>query len=425
MGLNIVEKILLSHSAKKQLEDFVYAKVDFVFSNDITGPLAVQEFEKAGFPKVFNRNKISFVCDHFTPARDLKTANNVKLLKNFSSKYGIVNFFDIDKCGIEHTFLPEQGFFKPGDLIIGADSHTCTHGALGVASFGVGSTDLAAAIYSGKCWFKVPEVIKFIYKGKLNKWVSAKDLILYTISDIGVDGAIYQVMEFSGPVISKMNMDGRFTMCNMGVEAGAKAAIIEPDQETFNFLKTTPLLKGKINKSSFPKLCSDKDAKYCRVIEYDVSKIEPFVSAPHLPSNGKPVTKFKGVKVDQVVIGSCTNGRLSDLEVAAKILKGKKVKSNVRTIIFPGSYKVYRQALDKGFIQIFIDSGCMVSPPTCGPCLGGHMGILAEGEVAVATTNRNFIGRMGSPKSFVYLSSPAVAAATAVKGQITHPNNIK
>ena len=423
MGLTLIEKILVRHSDKKTLEDFVYAKVDFVFSNDITGPLAVKEFEKNGFNGVFSRNKIGFVCDHFTPARDLKTANNVKYIARFCQKNKISNFFDINHCGIEHSFLPEQGFFSPGDLILGADSHTCTHGALGLAAFGVGSTDLAAAMYSGKIWLKRPSTIKFVYKGKLNQWVSAKDLILWTISRIGADGAIYKVMEFSGPAIRKMSMDGRFTMCNMAVEAGAKTGVIEPDEKTYKYLAKTRRWK---NKKIKPKkwLFSDKDAVYENIMEIDVSKIDPVVSVPHLPENARPVEELRKIHLDQVVIGSCTNGRLSDLETAARILRGKKVKKGLRVIVFPATYDIYSQALKKGYIGIFIDAGCIVSSPTCGPCLGGHMGVLADGEVALATTNRNFIGRMGSPKSFVYLSSPAVAAASALTGRITHPQEV-
>ncbi len=423
MGISLIEKILIRHSSKKKLEDFAYAKVDFAFSNDITGPLAIKEFENNGFGEVFNPNKIAFVCDHFTPARDLKTANNVKYIKQFCKKHKIKNFFDINHCGIEHSFLPEQGFFTPGDLVLGADSHTCTHGALGAAAFGVGSTDLAGAMFSGRVWLKKPAVVKFLYTGRLNKWVSAKDLILWTISRIGVDGATYKVMEFCGPVIEKMSMDGRFTICNMAVEAGAKTGIIAPDETTYSYLSQTSRLRGKIFKTK-KWLFSDKDAVYEDVLEIDVSKIPPIVSVPHLPGNGRPVETLSKVKVNQVVIGSCTNGRLSDLETAAKILRGKKVKKGLRVIIFPATYNIYKQALQKGYISIFLDSGCIISPPTCGPCLGGHMGVLAEGEVAVSTTNRNFIGRMGSPKSFVYLSSPAVAAASALTGRITHPREV-
>jgi len=426
MGLTLIEKILLKHSPDKKLEDFVYAKVDFAFANDITGPLAVKEFRRTGNVKVFNSNRIAFVCDHFTPARDYKAANNVTLLRDFSKETGIRNFFDINNCGIEHAFLPEQGFIKPLDLVIGADSHTCTYGAMGAASFGVGSTDLACAMVSGKCWFRVPGTLKFIYRGKLPRWTSAKDVILYTIGKIGVDGALYKVMEFTGPVISKMGTDGRFTMCNMAIEAGAKTGIIEPDKISFDYIrKVTQKSAFRIpHSASRNSFMSDKDAHYDKIYEWDISNLEPQVACPHLPSNVKPVSKLKRVKIDQAVIGSCTNGRISDLRIAAKILKKGKVASNVRVIIIPATPDIYKQAMAEGLMDIFIKSGCMVSPPTCGPCLGGHMGILGEGEVAIATTNRNFIGRMGDPASSVYLSSPAVAAASAIKGRIAHPAEI-
>lgn len=419
MGLTLIEKILLKHSVNKRLEDFIYASVDFCFGNDVTAPLAVKEFKQAGFNTVFNANKIGFICDHFVPARDAKAANNVKLLKEFAKSFKLKHFYDIDKCGIEHAYLPEQGIVKPLDLVIGADSHTCTYGAIGAASFGVGSTDLAAAMKEGKCWFKYPKVIKFIYEGKLAKWVGGKDLILYTIGKIGVDGALYKVMEFSGSVIKDLGMDDRFTICNMAIEAGAKTGIIEPDKKTLSYFKSInpKLVDMKLE-------TSDKDAKYDKVIKIDVGKIKPQVSCPHLPSNTKSADKLKKIKLDQVVIGSCTNGRLSDLEITAKILKGKKVKKGLRAIIFPATYEVYREAEKRGYLKTFVESGFIVSSPTCGPCLGGHSGILDKGEVALATTNRNFIGRMGHPESFVYLSSPAVAAASSITGRITHPDEL-
>lgn len=419
MPLTLIEKILLKHSLSKKLEDFIYAKVDFCFGNDITAPLAVKEFKKAKFKSVFNSQKIGFICDHFTPARDLKAANNVKLLKSFAREFKIKHFYDIDACGVEHAFLPESGLIKPQNLVIGADSHTCTYGALGAASFGVGSTDLAAAIKSGKCWFKVPETIKFVYRGKLQPWVSGKDLILYTIGKIGVDGALYKVMEFSGPVIKDLSMDDRFTICNMAIEAGGKTGIIEPDQKTVKYLKAAGVKAKDIKLDK-----SDADAKYSKVINIDVSKIKPQVACPHLPSNAKDAAKCSKVKLDQVVIGSCTNGRLSDLATAAKILKGKKVKKGLRAIVIPATPKIYSQAEKAGYLEIFARAGFMVSAATCGPCLGGHTGILDKGEVALATTNRNFIGRMGDPGSFVYLSSPAVAAASAITGRITHPQEV-
>jgi 3-isopropylmalate/(R)-2-methylmalate dehydratase large subunit len=424
MGLTLIEKILLQHSSSKKLDDFVYAKVDFCFGNDITAPLAVKEFVKAGFNSIFNNKKIGFVCDHFTPARDAKAANNVKLLKDFSAQYKIKNFFDINHCGVEHAFLIEQGFIIPGNLIIGADSHTCTGGGVGAASFGVGSTDLAAAMYTGKCWFKAPKTIKFIYKGKPGKWVSGKDLILAAIGKIGVDGALYQVMEFCGPVIDQLDMEARLTMTNMAIEAGGKTGMIAPDNTTFTYLRKLIGSSFKVT-PQMRKLCSDKNANYSNVIEFDVTKMEPQVACPHLPSNTKPVSALTKIKVNQVVIGSCTNGRINDLRIAAEVLKNKKVHPDTRTLIIPATPAVYLQAEQEGLLKIFLTAGCVLCPPTCGPCLGGHMGILAQGEVGVATTNRNFIGRMGSPQSFVYLASPAVAAATAIKGKISNPEEIR
>ncbi|MCM8830910.1 MAG: 3-isopropylmalate dehydratase large subunit [Candidatus Omnitrophica bacterium] len=422
MGLTLIEKILLKASGKKELSSFVYAKVDFCFGNDITAPLAVKEFLGASFNSVFNPKKIAFICDHFVPAKDFKSANNVKLLREFANRFNIKNFFDINKSGIEHVFLIEKGLVKPGYLVVGADSHTCTLGGIGAASFGVGSTDLAATMKEGRCWFRVPKTIKFIYKGKLKKWVFGKDLILYTIGKIGVDGALYKVMEFSGPLIRNLSVEERLTMTNMAVEAGAKTGIIEPDEATFKYLKQIANYNYKnINLND---LKNDKDAKYENIIEIDVSKLEPQVACPHLPSNIKDVSALRKVKIDQVVIGSCTNGRITDLRIAAKILKGKKVKKGLRVIILPATPNIYKQAEKESLLKIFIEAGCIVAPPNCGPCLGGHFGILDKNEVALATTNRNFIGRMGHPESFVYLSSPAVAAASAIKGRIVHPDEI-
>ena len=424
MGLTLVEKILLRASGKKELADFVYAKVNFAFGNDITAPLAVKEFIKAGFDSVFDTQKIGFVCDHFLPAKDLKAANNARLLKDFSQKYKIKNFFDINECGVEHVFLIEQGLVSPGSLAVGADSHTCTLGGIGSASFGVGSTDLAAVMKEGRCWLKVPQTIKFIYKGKLNKWLSGKDLILNTIGKIGVEGAHYKVMEFSGPVIEKLGLDDRLSMTNMAIEAGGKTGVVEPDESTIKYLKQIQGKKFSF-KGSLKELKSDRDARYKEIIEIDVTKLEPQVACPHLPSNTKPVGELKNITLNQVVIGSCTNGRITDLRIAARILKNKKIKKGLRVIILPASPNIYKQAEKEGLIRIFIEANCIVSPATCGPCLGGHMGILDKGEVALATTNRNFIGRMGHPESFVYLSSAAVAAASALKGRITHPDEIR
>ncbi|RKY38400.1 MAG: 3-isopropylmalate dehydratase large subunit [Candidatus Omnitrophota bacterium] len=420
MGLTLIEKILLRHSSKKTLEDFLYVKVDFCFGNDVTAPLAVKIFTHAGFNSVFDSKKIGFVCDHFLPARDLKAANNVQLLKNFSKKYKIKNFFDINRCGIEHIFLLEEGLITPGTLIIGADSHTCTFGGIGCAAFGVGSTDLACAMKEGRIWLKTPPVIKLIYRGKLGKWITGKDIILFTLGKLGVDGALYKAMEFAGPVIKKLSVEDRLTITNMAIECGAKTGIIQPDEKVLSYLKKV----ANLNLKNISNLTSDKDAKYEDIIEIDVSRLQPQVAYPHLPSNVKPVANFRRVKLNQVFIGSCTNGRISDLRMAASILKGKKVKRGLRVIVIPATYRVYREAEREGLLKVFLEAGCIICPPTCGPCLGGHMGVIGKGEVALATSNRNFIGRMGHPQSLVYLSSPAVAAASAIKGRITHPKEV-
>jgi len=423
MGLTLAEKILLNHTDDKKLADFIYPKVDFCFGNDITAPLAVKEFRKAGFTRVAYPDRVGFICDHFTPARDAKAANNVVLLRDFAKEYKIKNFYDIDKCGVEHAFTVERGLVRPGYLMVGADSHTCTGGAIGAFSCGVGSSDLAAAIAEGHLWLKVPSTMKFIYKGKKSKWLTGKDLILHTIGLIGVDGANYRAMEFAGPVIGELSIEDRLAMSNMAIEAGGKTGLCAPDEKTFAYLKAVQGKNYKFDKSML-KLKSDADAKYESVMEIDVTKMEPVVSCPHLPSNTKPVSKLSKVKVDQVVIGSCTNGRISDLRIAANILKSKKLAKDLRCIVLPATYSVFAQAEKEGLLKIFMDAGCVVTSPTCGPCLGGHSGILAKGEVAVATTNRNFVGRMGSPESFVYLASPAVAAATAIKGKISSPEVI-
>jgi len=418
MGYTIAEKILLAHTDKKDIKvgEFIEARVDLALGNDITAPIAINEFKRAGFKKVFDNKKIVLVPDHFAPAKDLRSANQCKILADFAKEQKIKNYFEIGCMGIEHALLPEQKLVLPGDLVIGADSHTCTYGAMGCFAAGVGSTDLTRAFIDGKCWFKVPATIKFIYKGKLNIWVGGKDLILFTIGKIGVDGALYKVMEFCGPVIEKLSMDDRFTMSNMAIEAGARSGIIEPDEITLKYVRPAPR-KYKIYKS-------DKEANYEKTYEWDVSELEPQVASPHLPSNVSPVSELKEIELDQVVIGSCTNGRISDLRIAAKILKGKKIKPGLRLIVIPATQKIYLEAVKEGLAGIFVKSGGVFETPSCGPCLGGHMGILTEGEVCLATTNRNFIGRMGHPKSFVYLSNPAVAAASAVTGRITHPEEL-
>jgi len=423
MGYTITEKILLKHTKLKDIKPglFIDAKVDICLGNDITAPFAIEEFERLGAKKLFDKNRVVLVPDHFAPAKDMKSANQCKVLANFAKKYGVKNYFEVGRMGVEHALLPEMGIVLPGDLVIGADSHTCTYGALGAFSTGIGSTDLAAAMITGECWLKVPESMKFIFHGKLSKWVGGKDLILHTIGEIGVDGALYKAMEFCGETIEGLPMDDRLTMCNMAIEAGGKNGIIAPDKITERYVKS---IKNKVRSGYGKFYFSDKDAVYSDVREYDASKIEPLVACPNLPSNVKPVGKVKNVPIDQVVIGSCTNGRISDLRIAAKILKGRKVKSGVRLIVIPATQKIYMDAVDEGLAKIFVESGGVFSTPTCGPCLGGHVGILAEGERAISTTNRNFVGRMGHPSSEVYLSNPAVAAASAVKGRIAHPEEV-
>lgn len=414
--MTITEKILAAHAGKKVVSagELINAKVDLVLANDITAPIAIQEFRKTGAKHVFNKDRIALIPDHFTPQKDIKAAEQCKLLKEFSKEQGISLYFEVGRMGIEHAFLPEQGLVGPGDLVIGADSHTCTYGALGSFATGVGSTDAAAAMATGECWFKVPESIKFIYFGKLNKWVSGKDLILHTIGDIGVDGALYEAMEFEGEAIRTLTMSGRLTMCNMAIEAGAKNGIIVPDEITKEYVRERA-------KRPYTLYASDSDAHYTEIRDYDCSNIPLTVACPHLPSNTKPATELSHITIDQVVVGSCTNGRIEDLRDAAQILKGRKVNPNVRMIIFPATQQIYKQAMREGLLDIFIDAEAVVSTPTCGPCLGGHMGILAKGERALATTNRNFVGRMGHPESEVYLANPAVAAATAVLGKIGTP----
>lgn len=423
MGHTITEKILMKHAGLKEVHpgQFIDAKVDICLGNDITAPIAIEEFEKLGVKKVFDQKRVVLVPDHFTPAKDMKSANQCKMLQRFAKKYGIKNYFEVGRVGIEHALLPEMGLVLPGDLVIGADSHTCTYGALGAFSSGVGSTDLAAAMATGEVWLKVPESMKFVFRGRLNKWVGGKDLILHLIGDIGVDGARYMAMEFCGDTIENLPIDDRLAMCNMAIEAGGKNGIIAPDKVTSKYIKS---IKDKARPGLGKIYESDKDAKYAIVREYDVRKIEPTVACPNLPSNTKRVKDLKNVNLDQVVIGSCTNGRISDLRVAAKILKGKKIKSSLRLIIIPGTQKIYLDAVNEGLAKIFVEAGGIFSTPTCGPCLGGHMGILAAGEKAIATTNRNFVGRMGDPKSEVYLSNPAVAAASAIKGRIAHPDEV-
>lgn len=419
MGMTIAEKILAAHCGKDKIEPgvFIEPQIDLAFGNDITAPLAIEKFKEWGATRVFDPERIALVQDHFTPNKDIRSAQQCQVLRDFSRQYGITNFWEVGRVGIEHVFLPEQGLVVPGDLVVGADSHTCTAGALGTFACGVGSTDLAAAMITGQLWMKVPHTIKFIYRGEMQKWVTAKDLILYTIGDIGVDGATYAAMEFSGEVISQLSMAGRFTMCNMAVEAGAKAGIVEPDENTLDWVKMRARRKWKLYRS-------DSNARYSEIKVYRVDEIEPQIALPPLPSNVVPVSQIEGIDIDQVVIGSCTNGHLEDLRLAAQLFQGRKIHSGVRVIIIPATPHIYYQALKEGLLEVFVSKGAVISPSTCGPCLGGHMGVLGEGEKAVSTTNRNFTGRMGHQKSEVYLASPAVAAASAIKGRITHPREI-
>lgn len=417
--MTITEKILAANAGKKEIfpGELINAKVDLILANDITAPISIQEFRKTGAKDVFDKNRIALVPDHFAPQKDIKAAEQCKLLKDFSREHDLGLYFEIGRMGVEHALLPEQGLVVPGDLVIGADSHTCTYGALGAFATGVGSTDVAAAMATGECWFKVPESMKFIYYGKLSKWVSGKDLILHTIGDIGVDGALYRAMEFEGETIRNMPMHGRLTMCNMAIEAGGKNGIIVPDEVTEGYVN------GRA-KRPYKFFTSDPESNYTDIREYDCSRIPLTVACPHLPSNTKPAKDLSHIGIDQVIIGSCTNGRIEDLREAAEIIRGKKVNPNVRLIVIPATQQIYKDAMKEGLLDIFIDAEAVVSTPTCGPCLGGHMGILAKGERAIATTNRNFVGRMGHPESEVYLSNPAVAAASAVLGRIGIPEEV-
>lgn len=418
--MTITEKILAAHAGLDKVTpgQLINAKLDVVLANDVTAPVAINEFNKVGATEVFDTEKICLVPDHFAPNKDIKSAEQIKKMREFVREHKITNFFEVGKMGIEHCLLPEQGIVGPGDVIIGADSHTCTYGALGAFATGVGSTDMAAGMITGEAWFKVPESLKFVFSGKLQKWVSGKDLILYVIGKIGVDGARYMSMEFAGDTISELSMDGRFTMANMAIEAGAKNGIIAPDAITKAYVE------GRTRRP-YTFYASDSDANYKEIMEIDASKIEPQVAFPHLPENTKGISEVGNIPLDQVVIGSCTNGRIEDLEVAAGILKGKSVHPNLRVLIFPGTQEIYLEAVRRGLVEIFVEAGAVFSTPTCGPCLGGHMGILAKGERALSTTNRNFVGRMGDPGSEVYLCSPAIAAASAILGRIGSPEEVK
>ncbi|MDZ4132927.1 MAG: 3-isopropylmalate dehydratase large subunit [Dethiobacteria bacterium] len=418
-GSTMVEKILAAKAGKDKVVpgDLVNVQVDLALGNDITAPVAIKEFERFGLDRVFDPDKIVLVPDHFTPNKDIAAAEQANLLRRFAEKYAIKHYYEVGRMGIEHALLPEQGLVWPGAIIIGADSHTCTYGALGAFATGVGSTDLAAAMAIGEAWFKVPSTMRFEYNGTLPKWVGGKDLILLTIGRIGVDGARYRAMEFAGSAIDSLSMDGRLTMANMAIEAGGKCGYVQPDEITFAYLK------GRV-KHPYTAVYSDANAVYEETFSFDVSNLEPQIAFPPSPDNVRPVSEAAGIELQQVVIGSCTNGRIEDLRIAASVLKGKKVHPKVRLLVIPATQMIYRQALEEGLLTIFIDAEAAVSTPTCGPCLGGHMGILARGEKALATTNRNFIGRMGHPESEVYLSGPAVAAASAVAGKIVHPEEV-
>ena len=412
----MTQKILAKHAGLDHVEvgQLIEAKVDMVLGNDITTPVAITEFEKAGFTQVFDKDKISIVLDHYTPCKDIKSAELCLQARNFAHKHEITNFFDVGQMGVEHALLPEKGLCAPGEIIVGADSHTCTYGAVGAFSTGIGSTDMAAAMATGLLWFKVPAAIKVTLKGKLQPYVSGKDGILHLIGEIGVDGALYQSLEFTGEGVASLSMDDRFTISNMAIEAGGKNGIFPVDEKTMEYIS------GRVNRpcEAFE---ADPDAVYAREVVIDLDKLEPTVAMPHLPENTKVVSQVAGLPINQVVIGSCTNGRISDLRAAAAVLKGRKVAGGVRCIVIPATQEIVLQAMQEGLIQTFIEAGCAVSTPTCGPCLGGHMGVMAEGERTVSTTNRNFVGRMGHVTSEVILASPAVAAASAVTGCVADP----
>ncbi len=419
MSMTMTQKILADHAGLAEVKpgQLIEARLDMVLGNDITSPVAINEFEKAGFEEVFDKSKISLVMDHFTPNKDIKAAQQCKQTRTFARKFGIDNFFDVGNVGIEHALLPELGLVAAGECIIGADSHTCTYGALGAFSTGVGSTDMAAGMATGKAWFKVPSAIKVELKGELQKYVSGKDVILHLIGEIGVDGALYKSLEFMGEGLKSLSMDDRLCISNMAIEAGAKNGIFMVDEITKSYMY------GRVNRD-YKIFAPDEDAEYEKTITIDLSKLKPTVAFPHLPENTKTIDEVGNVKIDQVVIGSCTNGRLEDMRTAAEILKGKKVAKDVRCIVIPATQSIYKECMKRGYLDIFIDAGCAVSTPTCGPCLGGYMGILAEHERCVATTNRNFIGRMGHNLSEVYLANPAVAAASAVTGRISGPKEV-
>ncbi len=420
MAMTMTQKIFAAHAGRDEVHagELVMAKLDLVLGNDITTPVAIGVFPNFGKEKVFDKTKIALVPDHFTPNKDIKAAAQCACMRTFAKEQGITNYFEVGHdCGIEHALLPEKGLVTAGDLVIGADSHTCTYGALGAFSTGVGSTDMAAGMSAGETWFRVPSAIKVVLKGAPRKWVSGKDVILHLIGLIGVDGARYQSLEFTGEGVAALSMDDRFSIANMAIEAGAKNGIFPVDEQTLAYLKEHGAKEPRV-------YAADPDAVYERTVEIDLAALEPTVAFPHLPENTKKISEVGTIAIDQVVIGSCTNGRISDLRTAAEILKGRKVAANVRCIVIPATQRVYLQAMEEGLLKVFVEAGCAVSTPTCGPCLGGHMGILAKGERCVATTNRNFVGRMGHVESEIYLASPAVAAASAIAGRIASPEGV-
>lgn len=420
MAMTMTQKILAHHAGLDSVSSgqLIEARVDLTLANDITGPVAIRELEKAGFDSVFDKNKIALVMDHFAPNKDIKSAQQCLECREFARKHEIVHFYDVGEMGVEHALLPEKGLAAPGDLIIGADSHTCTYGALGAFSTGVGSTDLAAGMATGRAWFKVPPAIKFVLKGKKAPWISGKDVILHIIGKIGVDGALYKSMEFVGDGVDGLSMDDRFTICNMAIEAGAKNGIFPIDD------KTRAYIKNRVHREVL-EFAADADAEYDEIYEIDLTALRPTVACPHLPENTKTIDELGHIEIQQAVIGSCTNGRIEDMRIAADILRGRHVDKNVRTIVIPATQEVYLQCIEEGLANIFINAGAIISTPTCGPCLGGYMGILAQGERAISTTNRNFVGRMGHISSEVYLASPSVAAASAIAGYICSPEDIK
>ena len=420
MGMTLSEKIIADHCGRPAVSpgELVMAKLDLVLGNDVTSPLAIKAFRASGVREVFSKDRIALVADHFTPNKDINSAEQVKITRDFAREHGIVNFYDVGRMGIEHVLLPDEGLVVPGDLVIGADSHTCTYGALCAFSTGVGSTDLAAAMISGEVWLKVPESIRIVLAGRPVGHVEGKDVILHIIGKIGVDGALYRSMEYAGEGIASLSMAWRFTMTNMAIEAGAKNGI-------FPFDETTRVFADARARRPYKVVQADPDAKYSDELHVDLSSLEPVVAFPHLPDNVRPVSQAGKVPIDQVVVGSCTNGRIEDLRSAANVLRGKKVHDGVRMLVFPATQEIWLQAVREGLMEVFVEAGAAVSTPTCGPCLGGHMGILAKGERAIATTNRNFVGRMGHPESEVYLSNPAVAAASAVLGRIAGPEELE